>query len=222
MWINVCKCHPKKQDAAAPGNLIKAWWNVEQSCNLINGLNSWKRNMWAEEGSVGSAEKWSQGTNICHDVSSPVKGKSCFLTIWHKYAVHSISLWMPQSSSNSLPLFWFHAHKQPLDYNLAFHVDFPTGENTLTSQHEHLVSLARSVLFVYEHIALVFWFIHQSVHTPWGLRRCSFSKLLWDCLRGPVPLCLHPALAWAEDKVSQVSHCFSRFEPFLFRLTSSL
>lgn len=184
MWINVCKCPPKKQDVAASGNLIKAWWNVEQSCNLINGLNSWRRNMWAEGGwSVGSAEKWSQGTNICHYVSSPVKGKSCFLTIWHKYAVHTISLWMPQSSSNSLLLFWFRAHKQPLDYNLAFYVDFPTGENALTSQHEHLVALARSVLFVYEHIGVL---VYTSVS--------SYSL-------GATEVLILPALAEAASEV---------------------
>lgn len=156
MWLNVCKCHPKKQDAAVPGNVIRAWRNVEESCNRIDGLNSWRKNMWAEGGgwSAGSAGKGSQGTNICHYVSRLVEGES-FFDHRHKYAVHPISLWMPQSSSNSLPLFSFHAHKQPLDYNLAFHVDFPTGENALTSQHEHLVHLARSVLFVYECIGVL-------------------------------------------------------------------
>lgn len=157
MWLSACKCHPKKQDVAVPGNVIRAWRNVEESCNQINGLNSWRKNMWAEgEGwSAGSAGKGSQGTNICHYVSRPVEGESCFFDHRHKYAVHPISLWMPQSSSNSLPLFSFHARKQPLDYNLAFHVDFPTGENALTSQHEHLVHLARSVLFVYECIGVL-------------------------------------------------------------------
>lgn len=166
MWIHVCKCHPKKQDVAAPGNLIKAWRNVEESCNIINGLNSWRKNMWAEGGwSVGSAEKQSQGTNICHYGSSPVKGKSCFLTVRHKYAIHPLSLWMPQSSSNSPALFWFHAHKQPLDYNLASHVEFPTGENALTSQHGHLVHLARTVLFVYECIGVLVY-TSVSLYTP--------------------------------------------------------
>lgn len=151
MWLNVCKCHPKKQDVAVPGNLIKAWRNVEESCNLINGINSWRKNMWAEGGwSVGSAEKWSQGTNICHYVSSPVKGKSCFLTI-----DTNMQFTLYPYGCHRAPLFWFHAHKQPLDYNLAFHVDFPTGENALTSQHEHLVHLARSILFVYECIGVL-------------------------------------------------------------------
>lgn len=80
---------------------------------------------------------------------------SCFLTIRYRHAVHPLSLWMPQSSSHPLPLFWFHAHRQPLDYNLALHVDFPTGENALTSQCEHLVRLARSILFVSEHVGVL-------------------------------------------------------------------
>lgn len=163
---NVCKCHPKKQDAAEPGTLIKAWRNVKESCNLINGLNSWSKSMGRGGGrSVGSAEEWSQGANICRCVSSPVKGKGCVLIVRHEHAVHPISPWMPQNSSNSLPLFWFHAHKQPPDYNLASHVDFPTGENALTSQHEHLVHLAGRVLFVYECISVLVY-ISVSLYTP--------------------------------------------------------
>lgn len=130
----------------------------------------------------------------------PCQGKELFFDHWHKYAVHPISLWMPQSSSNSLPLFWFHAHKQPLDYNLAFHVDFPTGENALTSQHEHLVHLARSVLFVYECICVL---VYTSVSSaPQGLPRCWFPP------------------AWAEERVARVSHSSS--SPSCFGFTSSL
>lgn len=88
-----------------------------------------------------------------------------FLTVRHKHAVHPISPWMPQNSSRSLPLFRFHAHKQPPDYNLASHVDFPTGENALTSQHEHLVHLAGRVLFVYGCISVLVY-ISVSLSTP--------------------------------------------------------
>lgn len=216
MWINVCKYHPKKQDATVPGNLIKAWRNVKESCNLINGLNSWRKNMRAEGGwSIGSAEKWSQGTNICHDVSSPVKGKSCFLTVRHKYAVHPISLWMPQSSSNSLPLFWFHAHKQPPDYNLASHVDFPTGENALTSQHEHLVHLARSVLFVYECTGVLVS-ISVSLHTPGAAEVLLLPALARTASKVLLPfVCTLTQPVWAEDKVWGVSHSSSRYKPIL-------
>lgn len=222
MWINACKCCPKEQDVEASGNLIKAWRNVEESRNLINGLNSWRKTMWAEAGwSVGSAEKWSQGTNICHYVSSPVKGKSCFLTIRYKYAVHPISLWMPQSSSNSLPLFWFHAHKQFLDYNLAFHVDFPMGENALTSQHEHLVHLARSVLFVYECIGVLVY-TSVSSYTPGAAEVLILPALTETASEVLFPFVCTLTQHGLRTKDHKSATAPPVSSPFCFRLKSSL
>lgn len=48
---------------------------------------------------------------------------------------------------------------------MAFHVDFPTGENALISPHEHLVHLARTVLFVYECIGVLVY-TSVSSYTP--------------------------------------------------------
>lgn len=48
---------------------------------------------------------------------------------------------------------------------MAFHVDFPTGENALTSRHEHLVHLARTVLFVYDCIGVLVYTSVRS-YTP--------------------------------------------------------
>lgn len=155
------------------------------------------------EGRVVCREYWkleprNKHLSLC---LQPCRGKE-FFDHWHKYAVHPISLWMPQSSSSSLPLFWFHAHKQPLDYNLAFYVDFPTGENTLTSQHEHLVHLARGVLFVYECICVL---VYTSVSscTP-GAAEVLILPALTEPARSSVPFCLHlPQQDWGQSITSQ-------------------
>lgn len=187
--INVCKCHPEKQDAAEPGNRTKAWRNVKESCNLINGLNSWSKNLGVGGGwSVGRTEEWSQGANICHDVSSPVKGKGCFF--FDRQTQARSPPYIPTDATELiqlLPLFWFQAHKQPPDYNLASHVDFPTGENALTSQHEHLVHLAGSVLFVYECISVLVY-ISVSCCTPGATEVLILPALAKAINRAPFSL----------------------------------
>lgn len=57
-------------------------------------------------------------------------------------------------------------------------------------------------------------YISQFIHPRgcWGARSPSSH---WACQQGFVRLCLHPHSAGAEDKVSQVSHTSSRFEPIL-------
>lgn len=137
-----------------------------------------------------------------------------FLTVRHKHAVHPISPRMPQDSSSSLPLFWFHAHKQPPDYNLASHVDFPIGENALTSQHEHLVGLAGRVLFVYECISVLVY-ISVSLYTPGTAEVLILPALAQAISRALFPQCRQrtkdrerassPILLWA--------HLFSIIQP---------
>lgn len=48
---------------------------------------------------------------------------------------------------------------------MAFRVDFPTGENALTSHREHLVHLARTVVFVYDCIGVLVY-ASVSSYTP--------------------------------------------------------
>ena len=48
---------------------------------------------------------------------------------------------------------------------MAFYVDFPTGENALTSHREHLVHLARTVLFVYDCVGVLVY-TSVSSYTP--------------------------------------------------------
>lgn len=206
MWLNVCKCHPKQQDVAVPGNLIKAWRNVEESCNPINGPNSWRKNMWAEGGrGVVCRECWkveprNKHLSLC---LQPCQGKE-FFDHWHEYAVHPISLWVPQSSSSSLPLFWFHAHKQPLDYNMASHVGFSNRREYADQSTWTSGPFGKGCPFcIWMHVCsglYISQFIHprggRGAHSPSSHRACTqFRSSLFA-----------PPSAGAEDKVSRGSH----------------
>lgn len=207
MWLNVCKCHPKQQDVAVPGNLIKAWRNVEESCNPINGPNSWRKNMWAEGGGgVVCRECWkveprNKHLSLC---LQPCQGKE-FFDHWHEYAVHPISLWVPQSSSSSLPLFWFHAHKQPLDYNLAFHVGFSNRREYADQSTWTSGPFGKGCPFcIWMHVCsglYISQFIHprggRGAHSPSSHRACTqFCSS---------PLCLHLPQQWLRTKFHEAA-----------------
>lgn len=173
-----------------------------------------------QKGSVGIRKVEPRNKHLML-VYQPCQGKELFSD--HLTQICS-PLYIPMDATgSSIPSLcsWFHALKQPLDYNLAFHVDFPTGENALTSQHEHLVSLAGASSLYMENA--LHWCSGLASVSSYTLRlQSSHSLKLLGLPASPVPPLLASCLGMSLDKVSQISHCFSGFEPFLFRLTTSL